>query len=195
MGYAPIKQETQEQYLRIWTEYVMTSESQESLAVVFGCSMDTIYNALAWVAGHRTQFKSSVLIEIAKATIENKLRRLNDDLSNLKKKEEINWNWIVGLEKLIFSYMELLWKFQGVLYDRNVIQINASVPPPEIQMLHNLTEEIKSYQMTQEERNAIADILRKTGENRRTIDAILKKAVERRDNKEQVNAKEVLGNA
>ena len=188
MGYAPVKQETQEQYLKIWAEYVMARESQEKLATVFGCSMDTIYNALAWVAGHRLQFESSVLMEIAKATTESKLRRLEDDISRIKGSEPVGWNSIIGLEKLVFSYAELLWKLNGVIYDRNVIQVSASVPSPEIKWIHNLTEEMNSLGLTEEERKVLSDSLGKIAECQTTMKAIIQEAQQRRD-KGQVETK------
>ena len=160
MGYQPVKQETQEEYLKIWTEYVITSVSQEQLAVVFGCSTDTVYNALNWVAEHRMQFQPSVLIEVAKETIANKLRGLNSDILKVKEKEPVNWNGIIGLEKLVLCYRDLLWKFQGVVQDRNIIQIDAPMRP-EIQLIHNATEEIKASRMTKEEREAISAIFEK----------------------------------
>ena len=66
MGYEPVKEETKEQYLKIWTHYSVGHFSQEQLAKLFECSQDTIANAIKWAAENRAQFESPILAEAAK---------------------------------------------------------------------------------------------------------------------------------
>ena len=44
--YDPLKEETKEYYLKIWTHYAVGHFNQEQLAKLFGCSQDTIANAI-----------------------------------------------------------------------------------------------------------------------------------------------------
>lgn len=165
MAYEPLKPETQELYLKIWTHYSVGHFTQEQLAKLFECSTDTISNAVKWGAANRTIFEPNILIEAAKEAVEAKLRDLSNDILTVKGKELTNWNAAIGLEKIIFTYREILWKLQGILYDKNIVGIVATVdeppyPPPSIrQLLENLVKESKALNITQEERNIIADVL------------------------------------
>lgn len=165
MSYEPIKEETKDLYLKIWTHYSIGHFTQEQLAKLFGCSTDTILNAIKWGAANRTIFEPDILIEAAKEAVEAKLRDLSNDILTVKGKEFINWNAAIGIEKIIFTYREILWKLQGILYDKNIVGIVAAVSelpyltPSLRELLGNLTKESKALNITQEERNIIADVL------------------------------------
>ena len=124
MSYEPIKEETKEQYLKIWTHYAVGHFTQEQLAKLFECSQDTVANAIKWSADNRTQFKASLLAEAAKEAVEAKLRELSNDLVRLKEKDQVNWNAVIGLEKLILENRQLLWKLQAVIQDKSNITVN-----------------------------------------------------------------------
>jgi predicted RNA-binding Zn ribbon-like protein len=122
--YEPLKPETKELYLKIWTHSAVGNFTQEQLAKLFGCSQDTVANAINWAADNRTQFKASVLAEAAKEAVEAKLRELNNDLIRIKEKEPVNWNAAIGIEKLILENRQLLWKLQAVIQDKSIITVN-----------------------------------------------------------------------
>ena len=124
--YEPLKPETKELYLKIWTHSAVGNFTQEQLAKLFGCSQDTVANAINWAADNRTQFKVSVLAEAAKEAVEAKLRELNNDLVRIKEKEPVNWNAAIGIEKLILENRQLLWKLQAVIQDRSIVTINST---------------------------------------------------------------------
>ena len=124
MGYEPIKEETKEQYLKIWTHYSVGHFTQEQLAKLFNCSQDTVANAIKWAADNRTQFKAIIMAEAAKEAVEAKLRELSNDLIRIKEKEPVNWNAVIGLEKLILENRQLLWKLQAVIQDKSIITVN-----------------------------------------------------------------------
>lgn len=124
--YEPLKDTTKEEYLKIWTHYAVGHFTQEQLAKLFSCSQDTVANAIKWCADNKTQFKSSVLAESAKEAVEAKLRELGNDLIRLKEKEPVNWNAVIGLEKLILENRQLLWKLQAVIQDKSIVTVNTT---------------------------------------------------------------------
>jgi len=126
MAYEPIKNETKEQYVKIWTHYSVGHFTQEQLGKLFECSVDTVANALKWAAENRTQFKSIVLAEAAKEAVEAKLRELSNDLLRIKDKEPVYWNAVIGVEKLILENRQLLWKLQAVIQDKSIITVNTT---------------------------------------------------------------------
>src|SRR3989338_5908898 len=126
MGYEPIKEETKEQYLKIWMHYCVGHLSQEQLEKLFECSQDTVANAIKWAAENRAQFNTPILAEAAKESLENRLRELRNDLVRIKESEPVNWNAVIGIHKLIKENEELLWKLQAVIQDRSVITLNTA---------------------------------------------------------------------
>ncbi len=155
MGYEPIKDETKEQYLKIWTHYCVGHLSQEELAKLFNCSLDTVANAINWAAENRTQFNTPILAEAAKESLESRLRELKNDLVRIKESEPVNWNAVIGMNKLIKENEELLWKLQAVMQDRSVITLNAS----QINQVVKARDEILEG-MTDEERQALISGIR-----------------------------------
>jgi hypothetical protein len=123
--YDPLKEETKEHYLKIWIHYAVAHFNQDQLAKLFNCSQDTIANAITWAAENRIQFNTPILAEAAKEAIETRLRELKNDLVRIKESNPINWNAVIGLNKLIKEDEELLWKLQRVIEDRSLITINA----------------------------------------------------------------------
>ena len=126
MGYEPIKEETKELYLKIWLNFSVGHISQEQLAKLFGCSVDTISNAIKWCAENRAKFDTSVLAESAKEALENRIRELKSDLIRIKESSPINWNCVIGVNKIIKENEELLWKLQAVIQDRSIVTINTT---------------------------------------------------------------------
>jgi len=126
MGYEPVKEETKELYLKIWLNFSVGHLSQEQLAKLFDCSVDTIANAIEWCAENRVQLPNQVLAEAAKEALENRIRELKSDLVRLKEGNPINWNAVIGMYKLIKENEELLWKLQAVLQDRSIVTINST---------------------------------------------------------------------
>jgi len=126
MGYEPVKEETKEQYLKIWTHYSVGHLSQEQLAKLFDCSPDTVSNAIQWAGENRTQFSTPILAEAAKESLENRLRELRSDLVRIKESNPVNWNAVIGMHKLIKENEELLWKLQTIIHDRSIITLNTS---------------------------------------------------------------------
>lgn len=126
MAYEPIKDETKEQYLKIWTHFAVGHFTREQLAKLFDCSPDTIANAIEWCADNRIQFKTPILAEAAKEAVEARIRELKNDLVRIKESNAINWNWVIGINKLIKENEELLWKLQAVIQDKSIITINAT---------------------------------------------------------------------
>lgn len=126
MAYEPIKQETKELYTKIWTHYSVGHFTQEQLANLFDCSVDTVSNAIKWGANNRVQLPSQVIVEAAKEAIENRIRELRNDLVRIKEESPVNWNAAIGTNKLIKENEELLWKLQGIVQDRSVITINST---------------------------------------------------------------------
>jgi len=126
MAYEPIKPETQEQYLKIWTHFAVGHFTKEQLAKLFDCSTDTVANAIEWAADNRIQFKTPILAEAAKDAVESRIRELKNDLVRIKESTSINWNWVIGINRLIKENEELLWKLQAVIQDKSIITINAT---------------------------------------------------------------------
>lgn len=126
MGYEPIKEETKEFYLKIWLNFSVGHLSQEQLAKLFECSQDTVANAIKWCAENRVNFSTLVLAESAKESLENRLRELKNDLVRIKESNPINWNAVIGINKLIKENEELLWKLQAVIQDKSFITINST---------------------------------------------------------------------
>jgi hypothetical protein len=126
MGYEPIKQETKELYTKIWTHYSVGHFTQEQLASLFNCSVDTIANAIKWGANNRVQLPTQVIMSAAQEAVENRIRELMNDLVRIKQETPINWNAVIGTNKLIKENEELLWKLQGVIQDRSIVTINST---------------------------------------------------------------------
>ena len=125
MAYEPLKDETKELYLKIWVNFSVGHLSQEHLAKLFECSHDTVSNAIKWAADNRNRFASVILAEAAKEAVEARLRELKNDLVRIKESGAINWNWVIGINKLIKENEELLWRLQAVIQDKSMITINA----------------------------------------------------------------------
>jgi hypothetical protein len=119
MGYEPIKEETKEQYLKIWTHYAVGHFNQEQLAKLFNCSHDTVANAIQWCAKNRIQFSTYILGEAAKEALESRLRELRSDLVRIKEEKPTNWNGVIGINRLIQENEVLLWQFQSIIQDKN----------------------------------------------------------------------------
>ena len=126
MSYEPLKEETKEQYLKIWTHFAVGHFTKEQLAKLFGCTPETIANAVEWCADNRLQFKTPVLAEAAKEAVEARIRDLKNDLVRIKESNHINWNWVIGINKLIKENEELLWKLQAVIQDKSIVTINTT---------------------------------------------------------------------
>ena len=124
--YEPLKEETKEQYLKIWTHYAVGHFTKEQLAKLFNCSHDTVANAIEWCAENRLQFKSGILAEAAKEAVEARLRELKNDLVRIKESSAINWNCVIGINKLIKENEELLWRLQAVIQDKSMVTINTT---------------------------------------------------------------------
>lgn len=121
MAYEPIKEETKEQYLKIWTHYAVGHLSQEELGKLFNCSQDTVANAIKWCAVHRVQFTTPILAEAAREAVEARLRELRGDLARIRESDAPNWNWIIGLTKLVQESEQLLWGMQGIIQGQIVL--------------------------------------------------------------------------
>ena len=125
MAYEPIKDETQEQYLKIWTHFAVGHFTKEQLAKLFDCSHDTIANAIEWSSDNRLQLKTPVLLQAAMEAVETRLRELRNDLVRVREKEPVNYGWVLGINKQIKENEELLWKLQAVIQDKSSITINT----------------------------------------------------------------------
>lgn len=126
MSYEPIKESTKEEYLKIWTHYAVGHFTKEQLAKLFNCTPETITNAIEWCADNRLHFKAIVLAEAAKEAVEARLRELKNDLVRIKESSHINWNWVIGINRLIQENEELLWRLQAVIQDKSMVTINAT---------------------------------------------------------------------
>ena len=124
--YEPQKDETKEQYLKIWTHFAVGHFSQKQLAELFGCSEETITNAIKWASENRLQFDTPVLAEGAKEALENRLRELKNDIIRIKESNPVNWNAVIGMNRLIKDNEELLWKLQAVIQDKSIVNINTT---------------------------------------------------------------------
>jgi len=157
MGYEPVKTETKEQYLKIWTHFSVGHLSNEQLAKLFDCSQDTVANAISWAAENRTQFATPVLAEAAKESLENRLREFRSDLVRIKESEPINWNAVIGIHKLIKENEELLWKLQAVIQDRSFITLNTTQVNQVLKARDELLE-VMSHEQRQELASRIREI-------------------------------------
>lgn len=159
MGYEPIKAETKELYLKIWMNYSVGHLSQEQLAKLFDCSQDTVTNAVGWAAENRTRFQTPVLAEAAKESLENRLRELRTDLVKIKETTPVNWNAVIGMNKLIQENEELLWKLQAVIQDRSIVTVNMA----QVNQVSKAREEITEGMNDEQRRELISRIREITG--------------------------------
>lgn len=164
MGYEPIKEETKEFYLKIWLNFSVGHLSQEQLAKLFECSQDTVANAIKWCAENRVSFANYVLAESAKESLENRLRELKNDLVRIKESTPINWNAVIGINKLIKENEELLWKLQAVIQDKSFITINSTQVNQVIKARDEIIERT-SNEERQEIISRIREVLDKRGDN------------------------------
>jgi hypothetical protein len=153
--YEPIKDETKEQYLKIWTHYSVGHLRHDQLAALFDCSHDTVANAINWAAENRAQFQSQILAEAAKEAIESRLRELRSDLVRIKEENPIQWNMVIGMQKLIKENEELLWRLQSVIQDRSIITVNTA----QINQVVRARDEIVEG-MSEDERQALISRIR-----------------------------------
>ena len=156
MGYEPIKEETKEFYLKIWTHFVVGHFNQRQLAQLFQCNEDTIANAVHWCADNRTQFNINILATAAQEAVEARLRELSSDLIKAKETNPTNWNAVIGFYKLIMENEEMLWKFQAIVYDRAIIQITTPLTP-QMEWMQGITKEIR--ELAPEDRLALTVVL------------------------------------
>lgn len=164
MGYEPIKEETKEQYLKIWINYSVGHFNQQQLAQLFACSEDTISNAIKWAAENRTQFNTSILAEAAKETLEARLRELKNDCVRIKEANPTNWNAYAGIIKLIQADEQLLWQLQTIIQNRSIITINAT----QVNQLLKARDEIVEGMSDGERQQVISrirEIVNKQGDN------------------------------
>jgi len=49
-----------------------------------------------------------------------------NDLVRIKESNAINWNWVIGINKLIKENEELLWRLQAVIQDKSMVTINTT---------------------------------------------------------------------
>ena len=124
--YEPLKETTKEEYLKIWTHFAVGHFTKEQLAKLFNCTPETIANAVEWCANNRLYFKTVVLAEAAKEAVEARIRELKNDLVRIKESSHINWNWVIGINRLIKENEELLWRLQAVIQDKSIVTINTT---------------------------------------------------------------------
>jgi len=124
--YEPTKEKTKELYTKIWIYHIVSNQNLTHVAEKFGCSVDTVMNALNYCAEELPQLKTTVLLEGAKESVRVKLRGLEDDITKIKGQSKTNWNAILGLHRLIKEYKELLWKLESVIQDRSIVTINST---------------------------------------------------------------------
>lgn len=158
MAYEPLKQDTQEQYLKIWTHFAVGHYSQRQLAKLFECSEDTVANAIQWGANSSTKFHPFILAEAAKEALEIRLRELNNDILRVKESNPINWNAVTGLYKIIHETEQVLWKFQAIVRDADIVQVEAPVDAS-FERVRIFRNAVDGLGMTSEERNTVADII------------------------------------
>lgn len=167
MGYEPVKDETKELYLKIWINFSVGHLTQEQLAELFDCGISTVENAIEWVAQHRTQFDNYILTESAKEAVVSRIRELKNDLVKIKDVKEgagVNWNAVIGLNKLIKENEELLWKLQAVIQDKSLVTVNATqvnqVIKARNEIIDNLDEGTRNELISR-----VREILGKQGDN------------------------------
>lgn len=159
MGYEPVKEETKEFYVKIWVNFSVGHLSQEQLAKLFSCSQDTVANAISWAAENRTRFQTPILAEAAKESLENRLRELRTDLVKIKETVPVNWNAVIGMNKLIKENEELLWKLQAVIQDRSLITLNMA----QVNQIEKARDEITEGMSDDKKRELISRIREITG--------------------------------
>ena len=162
MAYEPIKSETQEQYLKIWTHFSVGHFTKEQLAKLFDCSHDTIANAIEWCADNRLQLKTPVLLQAAMEAVETRLRELRNDLVRIREKEPVNYNWVLGINKQVKENEELLWKLQAVIQDKSNITINTT---QQVNQVIKARDEIVG-RLNDDERREVATRLREIASRR-----------------------------
>ncbi|MFC1514478.1 hypothetical protein ACFL5X_01080 [Candidatus Omnitrophota bacterium] len=155
MGYEPIKDKTKELYLKIWVNFSVGHLSQDQLAGLFECSTDTVSNAIQWAAENRTQFDSYIMAEAAKEAVESRIRELKNDIVRVKEANAINWNWVIGLNRLIKENEELLWRLQAVIQDRSIVTINTT----QVNQVLKAKDEV-AENMSDEERQTVISRIR-----------------------------------
>ena len=161
MAYDPKKDETQEQYFKIWSHYSVGHFTKEQLAKLFDCSHDTIANALEWCSSNRLQLKTPVLLQAAMEAVEARLRELRNDLVRIREKEPVNYNWVLGINKQVKENEELLWKLQVVIQDKSSITINAT----QVSQIIKARDEITG-RLNDDERREVAARLREIASRR-----------------------------
>ena len=127
MAYEPVKQETRDFYLKIWTHHSVGTFNKPQLAELFQCDDETILNGITWGAKNRTKFKPEVLAEAAMEAYEAKIRECNNDIIRLKAVQPVNWKAVFGLEKIVLEVRDRLHKLQGIVVDRGGMTINNVV--------------------------------------------------------------------
>lgn len=141
--YEPIKDATKEQYTKIWVHFSVGHLNHQQLAELFGCSHDTVANAIKWAAENRTQFNTIILTEAAKESVEARLRELKNDLVRVKEGNPINWNAVIGLNRVIKENEELLWKLQAIIQDNTIVNVTqiSQVLKARDEIMENLNDE------------------------------------------------------
>ena len=160
--YEPLKDKTKIEYLKIWTHFAVGHLNQKQLAEKFDCSEDTISNAIKWAGENRLQFDTPVLAEAAKEALETRLRELKDDLKKIKKNKNVNWNAVIGLNKLIKENEELLWKLQTVIQDKSIVNIATAQINQVTKVRDEVIERLNDGER-QELASRIREILNKQG--------------------------------
>jgi hypothetical protein len=141
--YEPTKDSTKELYTKIWVHFSVGHLNHQQVAELFGCSHDTVANAIAWAAENRARFEVPILAEAAKESLENRLRELKNDIVRVKESKPVNWNAVIGLNRLVKENEELLWKLQCVIQDKNIVnvtQVNQILKARD-EIVENLTDE------------------------------------------------------
>jgi hypothetical protein len=152
----------------VWAHYSVAHFTQSQLAKLFNCGVDTVANAIKWCAENRTQFKSSVLAESAKEAVEAKLRELGNDLVRIKDKEPVNWNVVIGFEKLILENRQLLWKLQAVMQDKSGVTVNNIIENNQIIKARDELVEGMSDGERQQVLSRIREVLEESNVNQET---------------------------
>jgi len=151
--YEPTKESTKEEYLKIWLHFSVGHLNHQQLAELFGCSHDTVANAIKWAAENRTQFNTTILTEAAKESVEARLRELKNDLVRVKEGNPVNWNAVIGLNRLVKENEELLWRLQTIIQDNTIVNVTQIS-----QVLKARDEIVES--LNDEQRNQLASRIR-----------------------------------
>lgn len=121
---------------------------------MFSCSVDTVSNAIKWGANNRVQLPSQVIMEAAKEAVESRIRESMNDLVRIKAETPINWNAVIGTNKLIKENEELLWRLQGVICDRSIVTINST----QVNQITQARDEVIEGMSEDERKQLIANI-------------------------------------